>query len=233
MNIQEIVKKDLQQLSDEKYKKFHSNLCQNSQKPILGVRVPILSDYAKKLKDNYSYEELQKIQEDYYEEIMLKGMLIGLRNKEDFNKVIVDIENFVPKIDNWAVCDTFCAGLKITKKHKNEMFNFIKGYLNSNNEFKLRFAIVMLLDYYIDDEHINEVLHICNNVKYDAYYTKMAVAWTISVCLMKYYEITIKFLENCDLDNFTYNKSLQKAIESYRVSEKQKDCLRKMKKLKI
>lgn len=224
------VKQELQKLSDEKYKKFHSNLCQNTKTPILGVRVPILRQYAKELIQTHKLEELEKIGEDYYEEVMLKGMIIGLQNKTEFNVAAKQIKKFVPKIDNWAVCDTFCAGLKITKKHKNEMFEFVKTYLNSTKEFELRFAIVMLVDYYIDDEHISEVLEIFDKVKHNGYYVKMAVAWAVSVCLMKYYDVTIEYLKKCNLDDFTYNKALQKAIESFRISDNQKEELRKLKK---
>lgn len=223
------VKQKLQQLSDPKYKEFHSSLCQNTKTPILGVRVPILKQYTKELLQTYKIEELEQIDEQYYEEVMLKGMIIGLQNKSEFNSIKKQIKKFVPKIDNWAVCDTFCAGLKITKKHKNEMFEFVKTYLNSTKEFELRFAIVMLLDYYIDEEHIGQVLHICDKVKHDGYYVKMAVAWAVSVCLMKYYDVTMQYLKNCSLDDFTYNKALQKAIESFRISNDKKEELRKLK----
>ena len=148
------VKKKLKELSDEKYKNFQSNLCQNTKMPILGVRIPILRQYAKELKNKYGIEIIEEINEDYYEEIMLKGMLIGLQNKVSYEDIKEQIEKFVPKIDNWAICDTFCAGLKITKKYKDEMLELIQYFLNSKEEFELRFAIVMLLDYYIDDEHI-------------------------------------------------------------------------------
>ena len=228
-NITLEVKKKLKELSDEKYKNFHSNLCQNTKTPILGVRIPVLRQYAKELKNKYGIEIIDKIGEDYYEEIMLKGMLIGLQNKVSYEDIKQQIEKIVPKIDNWAICDTFCAGLKITKKYKNEMLELIQSYLNSKEEFELRFAIVMLFDYYIDDDHINMILDICDKVKHEGYYVKMAVAWTISICLVKYYDVTKSYLNSCNLDDFTYNKSLQKAIESYRISEKQKNELRKMK----
>ena len=161
---------------------------------------------------------------------MLKGMIIGLQNKSDFNNVINQIKEFVPKIDNWAVCDTFCAGLKITKKYKKEMFEFIKFYLNSTKEFELRFAIVILLDFYIDEDHINQVLNILDKIKHEGYYVKMAIAWAVSICLMKHYDITMLYLKNCSLDDFTYNKSLQKAIESFRITNDKKEKLRKLKK---
>lgn len=230
-NIEIEVKEKLVKLADDEYRKFHSNLCNNSKEPILGVRVPILRNYAKELNAKYTMEQLLSIGEQYYEEIMLKGMIIGLQNKISFEDISIRIKEFVPKINNWAVCDTFCAGLKITKKYKKEMYELIKTFLQSNKEFELRFAIVMILDYYIDDEHINEILNNFNEIKHEGYYVKMAVAWAISICLIKYYDITIKYLKECNLDDFTYNKSLQKAIESFRVDNNKKTCLRKMKKV--
>ena len=227
----EEVKEKLQELSDEKYRKFHSSLCPNTREPILGVRIPILRKYAKELKNKYGIEIINEIGEEYYEEIMLKGMLIGLQNNVKYEAIEKQIKNFVPKIDNWAICDTFCAGLKITKKYKNEMLELIQSYLNSKKEFELRFAIVMLLDYYIDEEHINIVLNVCDNVKHEGYYVKMAIAWAISICLIKFYDETKKYLNNSNLDDFTYNKSLQKALESYRISESKKLELRNMKRM--
>ena len=228
-SIKQEIREKLQELSDENYKKFQNNLCQNAKTPILGVRVPVLRKYAKELKNKYGIEIINKIGESCYEEIMLKGMIIGLQNNEKYEIIEEQIKKYVPKIDNWAVCDTFCAGLKITKKYKKEMFELLQTYLKSQEEFELRFAIVMLLDYYIDKDYINIVLDICDNVKHEGYYVKMAVAWAISICLVKYYDITKKYLNNCNLDDFTYNKAIQKAIESYRISEKEKNELRKMK----
>ena len=173
---------------------------------------------------------MECISDNYYEEIMLQGMLIG-EAKEEFNIIIKYIENFIPKIDNWATCDTFCAGLKITKKNKEKMWNFLQRYLKSKKEFEVRFGIVMILDYFIDEKYLKKDFDIFNNIKVDKYYVQMAVAWAISICLVKYYDKTIKYLlKEADLDDFTYNKSIQKAIESYRITKEQKDFLRKIKK---
>lgn len=161
---------------------------------------------------------------------MLQGMLIGLSKTADFNKIQKDIEKFIPKINNWAICDVFCAGLKITNKNKKVMLELIEKHLKSKKEFELRFAIVMLLDFYITDEYIDYILNKMDKIKSKDYYVQMAIAWTISVCLIKYYDKTIKYLTKCDLDKFTYNKSLQKATESYRITDKQKEELRKIKK---
>lgn len=225
--MEEEIRKDLFNMQDKKYKEFHSSLSPNVDN-IIGVRVPVLRNYAKELIKKYKQEEI-KIGDKYYEELLLQGMIIGLQNKENIENIIVKVNKFVPKINSWGVCDTFCAGLKITKKYQKEMFRVIEKYLKSNKEYELRFAIVMLLDYYINDEYIDTVLKILNKIKSDKYYVQMANAWAISICLVKYYEKTVEFLENCNLDNFTYNKAIQKAIESYRITNKQKEDLRKMK----
>lgn len=225
--MEEEIRKDLFNMQDKKYKEFHSSLSPNVDN-IIGVRVPVLRIYAKELLKQHKQEEI-KIGDKYYEELLLQGMIIGLQNKENIENVIVKVNKFVPKINSWGVCDTFCAGLKISKKYQKEMFKVIEKYLKSNKEYELRFAIVMLLDYYINDEYIDTVLKTLNKIKSDKYYVQMANAWAISICLVKYYEKTVEFLGNCNLDNFTYNKAIQKAIESYRITDKQKENLRKMK----
>ena len=223
------IKEKLFELSDKKYKEFHSGLCPGTDN-IIGVRVPILRNYAKELAKKYEIEELLKqIDNQYYEEIMLQGMLIGL-SKEDFSKVEDYIKKFIPKIYNWAICDTFCAGLKITKKHKKEMWSFIQKYLKSDKEFEVRFGIVMILNYYIEEDYLDKNFKIFDSVKSKDYYAQMAIAWAISICLIKFYDKTLVYLENSKIDKFTYNKSLQKAIESYRINNEQKFFLIKLKK---
>lgn len=223
------IKEKLLQLVDEKYKEFHMGLCPGTNN-IIGVRVPILRNYAKELVKQEKIETLlDQIDDQYYEEIMLQGMLIGLE-KGEITKIQKHIENFVPKIDNWAICDVFCAGLKITKKHPKEMWDFIQKYVTSEKEFEIRFAMVIMLDFYIEQDHLKEVFKIWDSISSQAYYVQMAVAWGISISLIKFYEETINYLKTAHLDDFTYNKALQKAIESYRITDKQKQKLRKMKK---
>lgn len=225
---QEIVNQ-LKKMADPKYLAFQSNLCPGT-KNILGIRVPVLRNYAKELMKQYSTEELlSQIGNKYYEEIMLQGMLIGLDTKQDLSIIFNRIKKFVPKIDNWAICDVFCAGLKITKQYPREMWDFLIPYFSSNEEFMLRFGIVMLLDYYLTDSMLDSVLAILDGISHEGYYVKMAVAWAVSIALVKYTETTIHYLKTCHLDDFTYNKSIQKAIESYRIPEEMKEKLRKMK----
>ena len=228
-NIKQKIKEELISMQDKKYKEFHKGLCPGTEN-IVGIRVPILRNYAKELLKQYDWKTLIKnIDNEYYEEIMLQGMVIGLA-KADFNSITQEIKKFVPKIDNWAVCDTFCAGLKITKKHKKEMWNFIQKYINSKKEFEVRFSVVMILDYYIEDEYLEKIFEIFDSIKREEYYIQMAVAWAISICLIKYYDRTLNYLKTAKLDKFTYNKALQKAIESYRITKEQKQTLRDMKK---
>lgn len=225
------IKQELFELSDKKYQNFHSSLCPGTEN-IIGVRVPILRNYAKELCKKRDWKQIIKeIDNEYYEEIMLQGMLIGQAKKEDIDIILKYIEDYIPKIDNWAICDVFCAGLKITKKYKNKMWNFIQKYLKSDKEFEIRFAIVMILDYYIEEDHMKEIFKIFDEIKHEGYYVRMAIAWAISICLIKFYNETVKFLEVSKLDNWTYNKAIQKAIESYRISEDKKNILRNMKKL--
>ena len=223
------IKQELIELQDKKYQEFHGGLCPGTEN-IIGVRVPILRNYAKELLKKYEFSYLMNnIDNEYYEEIMLQGILIGLA-KEDFKTILAHIENFIPKIDNWAVCDSFCAGLKITKKHEQEMWEVLQKYLRANKEFEFRFGIVMILDYYIEEPYLKRDFKIFDQIKSTEYYVQMAVAWAISICLIKYYEETIAYLKKSKLDKFTYNKALQKAMESYRITPEQKQELRNMKK---
>ena len=168
MERKEIIHK-LEELSDEKYKNFHKSLCPGTEN-ILGVRVPILRKYAKEICKKNNYKELlETLQDQYYEETMLRGMIIGLITKAPIQEIQDYISDFVPRINNWAVCDVFCAGLKITKKYEKEIWGIIQKYLKSNKEFELRFAIVMILDFYIKDEYLNEIFQICDNIKTDKY----------------------------------------------------------------
>ena len=229
--MKQTIKEDLKGLADKKYKEFHKGLCPGTEN-ILGVRVPILRNYAKKLAKEYEIKALlENIDNEYYEEIMLQGMLIGLEKDKDIQNILEDIERFVPKIDNWAVCDVFCAGLKITKKHLQEMWDFLQKYVTSDKEFEIRFGVVMILDYYITEEYLEKNFAIFDYIQSDKYYVQMAGAWAISICLINFYDKTIEYLKQAKIDKFTYNKALQKAIESYRISDEQKAELRKMKKM--
>lgn len=222
------IRNRLEELSEEKYKKFHSSLCPNSNE-ILGVRVPTLRNFAKEIVKHEDIEKyLENAVDDSYEEIVLQGMVLGIwkTSIENFCKYL---KKFIPKINSWAVCDVSVSGFKITNKNMEYMWKFIQKYLKSDKEFELRFAIVMLLDYYIKDQYIDRVLEILNSIKHEGYYVKMAIAWTIQVAFVKFPEKTMTFLKQNDIDNWTYNKALQKIIESYRVDKETKKKIKNMK----
>lgn len=222
------IEKELLSMQDIKYKEFQKGICPGVDY-IIGIRIPILRSYAKELIKRYDFKYLmENIPNNYYEEIMLQGMLIG-QAKLDFNKIIKYIKDFIPKINNWAVCDTFCTGLKITKNNKEKMWDFMQDYIKSDKEFYIRFGIVMILNYYIDEDYLYKDFKIFDSINSDKYYVQMGVAWAISYCLIKFYDKTVEYLKNTKIDKFTYNKSIQKAIESFRISKEQKDYLRTLK----
>lgn len=224
----EEIRDKLVSLADEEYKKFHSSLCPGINN-MIGIRVPVLRNVAKEIvKDDWK-KYLENAKDDYYEEVMLKGMIIGIA-KMNLEERLEYVKKFVPKIDNWAICDVTCAGFKFAKKHQKEVWEFLKIYLESDKEFEIRFGVVMLLDFYITEEYIEEVLKILNETHHDGYYVKMAIAWAISICYIKFPKETLKLLQENEIDTFTYNKALQKIIESYRVSKDDKEKIKVMKK---
>jgi len=223
----EILKK-LLKVSDKKYQKFSCVLCPGTEN-IIGVKIPLVRKIAKEIFKENKTEIYLALKLKHFEEIMIQAMLIGFI-KDDIDTVIGLVKKFIPKIDNWAVCDIFCSSLKITKKNQDTVWNFIQKYSKSKKEFELRFMIVMMLCYFLNDRYINKTLEKIDKIKHEGYYVKMASAWAISAAYIKYPDITLKYLKNNTLDTFTFNKSLQKITESYRVSEKSKKTIKRMKK---
>lgn len=215
------------ELSDDKFKTFHSRLCPNTDN-MIGVRLPLLRQLAKEIAKGDWRNFLSNSKEEYYEEILINGLVIAYA-KCDVEERLNYIESFVPKIDNWAICDSFCNTLKFVNKNKEIMWEFIQPYLKSYNEFEIRFAVVIILNYYITEDYIDLVLKTLDNIKHDGYYVKMAVAWAISMCFVKFEEKTMAYLKDNSLDDFTYNKSLQKICESLRIDKNTKELIKSMK----
>lgn len=211
-------------LKDDEYKKFNQKIVKTDN--IIGIRLPILKNIAKIIAKNDYLSFIKNNKHQYSEEIMLHGLVITYL-KIDFNESIKLFDEYIKYIDSWATCDSVVMNYKIVSKNLDICLIKIKEYLKSDKPFIKRVGIVLLF-YYLNDDYIDEVLKLINSIKSDDYYVKMANAWLISICLVKYYDKTVKFLKSCQLDDWTYNKALQKAIESYRI--KDKDTLRKMKK---
>ncbi|WP_438350549.1 DNA alkylation repair protein [Paenibacillus sp. FA6] len=221
------IRVQLLELAEEKYQKFSAALIPNISN-VMGVRIPELRKLAAKIAKGDWRTYLEHAENEYFEEKMLQGMVIGYVEMDIVERLSY-VAVFVPKIDNWSVCDSFCAGLKFTKTNKEKVWEFLQSYLSSNEEYEIRFGVVMLLDYYIGEEYIIRVLQQLDEAKHEGYYVKMAVAWAISICYVKLPEPTMAYLKNNTLDNFTYNKALQKITESLRVDQETKQMIRSMK----
>lgn len=220
--------KRLEKESDKEYQKFSSSILPNINN-VLGVRLPILRKLANEIVKESSYKKFLNTKNfKYMEEYMLKGMVIGLL-KENLDLSIKYIREFVPQIDNWAVCDSFCSSLKFTEDNLAVVWNFIQPYFKSLSEYEIRFAYVMLLNYYLKDEYIDRVLLLVDKFKDDRYYAKMGVAWLVSICYIKYPLKTEEYLKNSKLDKWTYNKSIQKICESLKIEKNIKIQIKKLK----
>ena len=216
---------------DNGYQLFHKKLLKNDNIINIGIRTPILKSIAKLIsKGNYK-SFIKCISHKYYEEDVIYGLILGYI-KIDFHKRIELLEEFLPFIDNWATNDLVCANLKSFKKNQKQGLIYIKTCLNSNNNWIVRFGLVLLLDYYISDDYIDLVLEVCSKTKHRDYYVLMALSWLVSICYIKYPDKTIKLLESGCLDDFTHNKTIQKIIESTRIDKIEKEMLRNMKRCK-
>ncbi|TVP86036.1 MAG: DNA alkylation repair protein [Alkalicoccus sp.] len=221
------IRKQLFESKDTDYQKFASSLLPNVHN-VLGVRMPQLRKIAKETAKGDWRTYLDSAEDDYFEETMLQGLVIGYADAEIEDRLFY-VTAFVPKINNWSVCDSFCGSLKFTKNNKERVWQFLQPYLSSEKEYEVRFGVVMLLNFYIEDDYIESVLNLLDRVNHEGYYAKMAIAWAVSICYIKFPGITEEFLRNNTLDDFTYNKSLQKIIESTRISKETKNSIREMK----
>jgi len=224
----EKIREQLFTKQDLEYKEFHSSLCPNVEN-IIGVRVPELRKIAKEIANLDYVQFFKNVQSEYYEELLLQGLVIGYA-KISIEETFKYLKLFIPKINSWAVCDTTCSNLKITKKHMQEMWEFLEQYINSDKEYEIRFALVMYLNYFLTEKYIDLIFEKIDKITSEEYYVRMAIAWLVSFAYIKQKEKTEKYLLKNNLDKFTYKKSIQKICESYRVSNEDKEKLRKYKK---
>lgn len=220
---------ELESLADPKHKAFTEKLipgCNN----VLGLRMPMQRKIAKRIAKSDSVAFLQKKQESqdlYFEEVMIEGLVIG--QIKEVEQALHYAKHFIPKINNWAHTDSFCGDFKIAKKHQAEVWAFIPPYLRSTNTYDVRVAVVMMLFHFINDEYIDKHFAIYDAISHDDYYVKMAVAWAVSMCFVKYPQQTMAYLKDNQLDNDTYNKALQKIRESLRVDKETTALIKTMK----
>lgn len=218
---------DLFKLQDKKYAEFQSKLIPTILKEkIIGVRVPEIRKLAKKYINQPEACEFTKVlPHEYYDENMLHALLIS--EIKDYDKCIEEIDRFLPYVDNWAVCDIMSP--KIFKKHKKDLIVKINEWSKIKDIYTCRFAIEMLMSHFLDDDFKKEYLKIPAKVHFDEYYVKMMVAWFFATALSKQWNYAIEYIEKNKLDKWTHNKTIQKAIESYRLTNEQKEYLKNLK----
>jgi len=218
---------ELLKSKDLKYKIFQSKLIPNiDSSTMIGVRTPELKIIAKNLYKNNDYELfLNSLPHNYYEENIIHGLVIS--EIKDYDLCINYIDKFLPYIDNWAVCDQ--TNPKVFKKHKKEVMVKINEWIKSKEVYKIRFGVKTLMNYFLDDDFNKDYLKLPLIIKNDDYYVKMMIAWFYATALAKQYDETIKIIESNVLDIFIQNKTIQKAIESFRVTDEHKKYLRTLK----
>lgn len=216
------------------YRNFHQKLVPGVNN-LIGIRIPRLWKLASEIAKGNAMEFLACVCHDYYEEAMVHGMVLAkmqVKKKEDLELLLEQIRVFIPFIDNWAVCDIFCGGLKIVKKYKKEFWDFIQTLVFTQEEYWVRTGLVLLKNNYLEEEYLKEVFYICDKAPGDKYYINMAVAWLISAAYIKHQEQTEAYLYHNNLNEFTYRKALQKIVESNCVPKEKKEWAREMKKRK-
>lgn len=220
---------ELESMADAKHKAFTEKLipgCNN----VLGLRIPQQRTIAKRIakSDIVTYlRTKQDAQDIYFEEVMIEALVVG--QIKDIDLALEYATHFIPKIHNWAHNDSFCSDFKIAKKHQAEVWDFIQPYLQSANAYDIRVAVVIMLFHFINEEYIDQHFAIYDAITHEDYYVKMAVAWAISMCFVKFPEKTMPYLKNNQLDDDTYNKALQKIRESLRVDKETKELIKSMK----
>ena len=225
---QEKVKERLIELAEGQYQVFSSSLipgCKN----MLGCRIPGLRKLAKEICQSDFRAYLENPAEDYFEEVMLQGFVIGYA-KLTIEERLSYAEKFIPKISDWSVNDGFCSTFKAAAKNREQVWEFLQPYAKSEKEFEIRVAAVMYMDYYLTEEYIDRVLEMLFSMKQTDYYAMMGIAWALATAYAKFPEKTRAALE-WDWPKTTFNKAIQKMCESYRVSAEDKAELRKRKKL--
>ena len=215
-------------LQDEKYKEFHSTLVLNSKYEMIGIRVPIMRDIAKKISKSNIEDFLKYVQDKYYEEIMIQGLVIShIKDENTFYKYF---KEFINKIDNWAVCDSFCSSIKIVEKYEEKYFKEAIKLALEKSEFISRVGLIIILNHFIAKDNLKDIYDTLNKIKSDKFYINMAEAWLICEMYIKYPKETKEFLGNNNLNKFTQNKAISKIHDSYRVSKEEKEMLNDLKK---
>ena len=226
-SVEEGIQSRLFELQDLKYKEFQCKLMPTvSPEAVIGVRTPQLRSLAKDIaRLPEAMEFLEILPHKYYEENNLHSFIIC--TIKDYSRAVEEVDRFLPYVDNWATCDQMAP--KVFKKHLGELYIKIQEWLGSHKTYTIRFGIGMLMGLYLDEAFTPEVLELVSRVRSEEYYVNMMTAWFFATALAKQYDSTLPYIQQRKLDRWTHNKTIQKAIESYRISEQQKGYLRTLK----
>lgn len=221
------IQKQLFAMQDIKYRDFHSRLIPNINKEnVIGIRVPVLRKYAKEISGSIEAEQfIKQLLHTYYEENNLHMMLITYI--KDYDKCIKEVNRFLPYIDNWATCDF--APPSCFKKHRKELLSEIDVWINSEDTYTVRYGIGMLMRLYLDEAFDVKYVRKVAGVISDEYYINMMIAWYMATALAKQWDAVIPFIEDKKLHVWVHNKTIQKAVESYRITDEQKTYLKDFK----
>lgn len=222
----EKIQAELFELRDEKYRDFHSKLIPDMEKEnIIGIRTPVLRKYAKQFaKTEDAAAFLQDIPHTYYEENNLHMMLIT--SIKEYGKCLKEIEKFLPYIDNWATCDL--PAPKCFAGHKEELLPHIKQWIHSGETYTIRYGIGMLMCLYLDEDFKPEYADLVAGVTSEEYYVNMMIAWYMATALAKQWDAIIPYVEEHRFSDWVHRKTIQKAVESYRITDEQKGYLRSL-----
>lgn len=249
--MRETIRTKLYEMRDAEYGTFSASLIPaEGRGQLLGVRLPILRNYAKELSKGDWRAELAYTEDIYFEETMLRGMILGYACK-DIEELLVYLKDFIPRVTNWSVCDSVCVGLKQAETYHAEIWEFLQPYLYSGEEFPTRVALVMLLDHYVKLDmdgrkisrqrsvtmedlqgaeekglYLEPILHALDREFTEGYYAQMAAAWLLAELYVTYPVRTTRALEELKLDAFTRKKAIQKIRESKIPDNEAKDFLK-------
>lgn len=218
------IQTELFALQDVKYKQFHSSLVPTIQSDtVIGVRVPILRKLAKELNGSVESEEfLKMLPHVYYEENNLHALL--LEQIHDYDRCIDAIDAFLPYVDNWATCDILRP--KCFKKHRLELLHAIGHWITSEHTYTVRFAIEMLMVHFLDEDFDPRYPQLVAGIHSDEYYINMMIAWYFATALAKQWDSILPYITAYKLAPWVHNKTIQKAVESYRITPEQKAYLK-------
>lgn len=222
------IQEKLISMQDLKYKEFQAKLIPNlSTESVMGIRTPQLRVYAKELmKTDAAVEFLTQLPHQYFDENQLHAFIIS--EMKDYGTVLTALEKFLPYVDNWATCDQLRP--KVFKKHPDKLITAIRAWLASTETYTIRFGIGMLMCHYLDENFKPEYLEWAANIRSEEYYINMMIAWYFATALAKQYDITLSYIEDGRLNTWVHNKTIQKARESYRITDDQKAYLKSLKK---